>query len=132
MIKTWAEPDQKLDHLARDVIGAGIEVHRALGPGLLESVYEKAMCIELASRAIPCVPQALVPLYYKGKHVGEGRIDLLVDGQLVIELKAVSELADIHTAQLLTYLKTANFRLGLLMNFNVKRMGDGIKRVINT
>ena len=132
MLKVLTQPDQELEQLTYNVIGAAIEVHRALGPGLLESVYEKSLCIELRSRGIPFTAQALVPLLYKGEHVGEGRVDILVSGRLVVELKAVADLADIHTAQLLTYLRTANFKLGLLLNFNVKVLQDGIKRVINS
>ncbi len=124
------EPDRELDRLAHAVIGAAIEVHRLLGPGFLESVYEEAMCIELQLRGISFTRQPVVAVDYKGHPVGEGRLDLLVGGKLVVELKAVDALASIHTAQMVSYLKVTGHQLGLLINFNVPLLKDGIKRVI--
>lgn len=126
------EPDDALDALAHQVIGAAIAVHRELGPGFLESVYESALCIELTERGIPFVRQAMLRVYYHGQEVGEGRIDLWVANRLVVELKAVEKLAPIHRAQLLSYLRATRMRLGLLINFNEPVLKDGLARIINT
>lgn len=93
------EPDEVLDVLAREVIGAAIEVHRVLGAGFLESVYEEALCIEFSNRNIKFIRQPVIAVEYKGYFVGEGRLDILVENQLVVELKAVEALGAIHTAQ---------------------------------
>ncbi len=124
------EPSKELDDLARKVIGAAIEVHRALGPGYTENVYEEALCIELGNQDIPFDRQVKIAVEYKGRKVGEGRLDLLVAKLLPIELKAVESLAAIHQAQLLSYLKMTHLQLGLLINFNVPVLKNGIKRVI--
>ena len=124
--------DDVAERLAHEVIGAAIEVHRGLGPGLHELVYEKALSHELNLRGIPHDRQAPVPVHYKGVCVGEGFIDLLIDGRLVIELKAVEELHPVHFAQLRGYLLVSNRRLGLLINLNVPILQDGIKRVVNS
>ncbi|HLG13366.1 MAG TPA: GxxExxY protein [Blastocatellia bacterium] len=125
------EPSEELDRLAYAVIGAAIEVHRVLGPGYLESVYEEALCLELARRRIPFTRQVAIAVAYKGDIVGEGRLDLLVGGILVVELKAVEALAPIHTAQVISYLKTTGHPLGLLINFNVVVLKDGgIRRIV--
>jgi len=121
----------QLNQLTSNTIGAAIDVHRELGPGLLESAYETYLAIELAERDIPFERQKVVPINYKGTEIDNGfRIDLFVDKRVVVELKAVRELAPIHEAQVLTYLKLANCRLGLLLNFNNPQMRDGIKRLI--
>jgi GxxExxY protein len=120
---------ESLDALTAKVIGAAIEVHRVLGPGFAEAVYEEALCVELADRGLPFVRQAGVAIVYKGQPVGHGRIDLLVDGQLVVELK-VSANAPLHVAQVLSYLKATGLRLGLLLNFNVTTLRQGIQRVV--
>ena len=124
------EPGSELDRLAPAVIGAAIEVHRSLGPGFLESVYEEALCIELDVRRIPFERQWPVAVNYKGHPVGEGRLDLLVGGVLVVELKAVEGVAPIHVAQVMSYLKATGHRLGLLINFNVPFLKNGIKRIV--
>jgi GxxExxY protein len=124
------EPDQKTDEIAHAVIGAAIEVHRTLGPGFLENVYEEAMTVELGLRNIPFERQKSIAVDYKGYSVGEGRTDLLVGGCLVLELKAVETLTAIHTAQLISYLKALHLHLGLLINFNVPILKDGIKRIV--
>jgi GxxExxY protein len=103
-----------------------------LGPGFLEVVYEEALCVELSLRKIPFVRQAQVPIWYKAQQIGEGRLDLLVADCLIVELKAVEALAPIHTAQLLSYLRATGQRLGLLINFNVPLLRQGIKRVALT
>ena len=124
------EPDRELDRLAHQVIGAAIEVHRQLGPGLLEGVYEKALCIEFELRGIPFRSQSGVEITYKGRPVGKGKLDLLVGGRLIVELKAVEKLAPIHSAQMISYLRMTKRVLGLLINFNVPVLKEGIKRVV--
>jgi GxxExxY protein len=124
------EPSEALDALAHSVIGAALEVHRVLGPGFLECVYEEALCVELGLRDIPLVSQHPVRVNYKGTRVGEGRLDLLVADALIVELKAVETLLPVHSAQLHSYLKATGYRLGLLINFNVPLLRDGIKLVI--
>lgn len=126
------EPGSEVDELARRVIGALIEVHRKLGPGFLENVYEEAACIEFAKQGIPYERQVKVFVEYDGKVIGEGRIDLLVDKKLILELKAVDMLAPIHQAQILSYLRMTGLELGLLVNFNVPVLKYGIKRAVWT
>jgi GxxExxY protein len=127
-----SEPPRELDQLAHAVIGAAIEVHRQLGPGFLEHIYESAMVIELHSRGLRFERQVVMPVLYKGRHIAESRIDLLVGDTLVVELKAVEELRPIHRAQLLSYLRTGAFQLGLLLNFNCYALRDGICRVVSS
>jgi len=127
-----AEPSKEVDDLARKVIGAAIQVHRALGPGYMENVYEEALCIEINDLRIPFERQVKVAVEYKGRKVGEGRLDLLVAKILPVELKAVESHAAIHQAQLISYLKMTHLQLGLLINFNVPILKYGIKRVILT
>ncbi len=122
---------EESDPLTGAVIGAAIEVHRVLGPGLLESVYEECLCRELGLRGIPFEPQVRLPLTYKGAALdGHMVMDLVVDQRLVVELKAVDQLEPIHEAQLLTYLRLSGIRIGLLINFNVRLLKDGVKRRI--
>ncbi len=125
-----AEPGKDVDELAHTVIGAAIEVHRVLGPGYLENVYEEALAVELRLRNIPYERQKGLAVDYKGHAVGEGRLDLLVGGRLLVELKAVEALAPIHTAQVISYLKVLRLPLGLLINFNVSVLKGGLKRVV--
>lgn len=106
-----------------------IEVHRALGPGFFESVYEAALAIELLAGGVPFVRQSAVSVLYKGHGVGEGRLDLLVGSRLIVELKAVEALLPIHTAQVMSYLKATGYHLGLL-NFNVPVLRSGLKRIV--
>jgi GxxExxY protein len=121
----------KKDALSAAVIGAAIEVHRALGPGLLESAYEECLCHELHLRGIHFQRQVPQPVSYKCVKLDCGfRMDLVVDGKLVIEIKAVDALHPLHQAQLLTYLKLSGLRIGLLLNFNTAVLKDGIKRII--
>lgn len=120
------------NEVARAVIGAAIEVHRALGPGLLESVYEECLAMELEMRSLSYDRQRRVDVQYKGRRVAaELRIDLLVDDQVIVELKAVEKLLPVHGAQLLSYLRLTGRSLGLLINFNVPLLRDGVKRVVN-
>jgi GxxExxY protein len=116
--------------ISNEVIGAAIEVHKQLGPGLLESAYEECLAHEFSLRQIPFERQKPLPVIYKGANLDIGyRLDLLVDGLVVVELKAVEKFAPIHEAQMITYLKLTNCKLGLLLNFNVRLMKNGIKRV---
>lgn len=121
----------KADRLSREVIGAAIEVHRILGPGLLESIYERCLLHELELRGIPAIRQQQVQIDYKGFIFEEElRFDLLVDVVLLLELKAVQDLLPIHKAKLLSYMKLLNMPLGLLMNFHEMKLVDGISRMI--
>jgi GxxExxY protein len=114
------------------IIGACIEVHRHLGPGLLESAYELCLCRELRDRGLSFRRQVPVPFSYKGVQIECGyRLDLLVDGQIVVELKAVDRLLPIHEAQVLTYLKLAGLNTALLVNFNVPVLKVGLRRIVN-
>jgi GxxExxY protein len=131
-IRTRKEPDEETNRLSNDVIGAAIEVHKVLGPGFLESVYEEALCVELNLRNIPFVRQVAVSSNYKDHMVGEGRIDLIIADKIVVELKTVESLGPIHTAQVISYLKAKRLQLGLLINFNVPALKDGIKRIVFT
>ncbi|MAU08635.1 MAG: GxxExxY protein [Anaerolineaceae bacterium] len=124
------ELDARTNDLSYEIIGAAIEVHRVLGPGLLESIYESALCVELEHRQIPYECQKEVSVLYKNQHVGVNRLDLLVADRVIVELKAVERLEPVHSAQLMTYMKITNKRLGLLINFNVRILKDGIKRII--
>jgi GxxExxY protein len=120
------------DPLSQAVIGAAIEVHRILGPGLLESVYQRSLGHELTLRGISHSPQHRLPIAYKELPLGDDLVmDFLVAGELVVELKAVEALAPVHDAQLLTYLKLGGYRKGLLINFNVRLLKDGIRRLVH-
>ena len=119
------------NEISHEIIGAAIEVHRFLGPGLLESAYEECLSKELALRALRVERQKPVPVVYKDVKLECGyRIDLLVEGRVVVELKSIESLAAIHKAIILTYLRLSGHRLGLLMNFNVTVLKDGIRRFI--
>jgi GxxExxY protein len=123
---------QRADDLSREIIGAAIEVHKHLGPGLFESAYEECLCYELGLRGIEFKRQVPLPLNYKGVWLECGyRLDLLVEDLVVVELKAVEAIETIHDAQLLTYLKLRNAWLGMIINFNVKLLKDGIRRLVN-
>lgn len=124
------EPGADVDRLASAVIGAAIEVHRHLGAGFLESVYQQALAIELSTRNIPFVREAPIGLRYKGHRVGEAKLDILVADRLIVELKAVEALHPIHHAQVMNYLRATNLSLGLLINFNTLVLKDGIKRIV--
>lgn len=126
------EPALSTDALAHAVIGAAIEVHRLLGPGFLEEVYEEALELELRLRGIPAQRQKRFQLHYKGAYVGEGKLDFLVGDQLVVELKAVTAFAPIHRAKVISYLRATGLRLGLLINFNVPVLKDGIQRIVQS
>jgi GxxExxY protein len=113
------------------VIGCAIEVHRELGPGLLESTYEQCLARELALQGVPFALQVGVPIEYKGARLDCGyRLDLLVEDRIIVELKAVAALDPIHEAQILAYMKLAKIKIGLLINFNVLRLKDGLRRFV--
>ena len=117
------------DELTEQIIGAAIEVHRILGPGLLESIYEEALCMEFEMRDLAHERQKEVDVIYKGHVIKGQRIDLLVADQVVVELKAVAKLPDVSTAQTLSYLKATGLKRALLLNFGEKRLVDGLKRL---
>ena len=128
--REFQEPDEDLDRIASVLVGAAVEVHRHLGPGFLESVYERSLCVELGLRAITFQRQVPVAVEYKGHPVGDGRLDLLVEDRLIVELKAVEALEPIHGVQLRSYLKATGRSLGILINFNVPVLLRGVRRVI--
>ena len=123
--------DQKnKDPLTHKIIGAGIEVHRTLGPGLLEELYEDAFCIELEEQKLRFERQRKIDVLYKGRDIGDMYADIVVENAVVVELKSVQSLNHIHTAQLMTYMKLMNLKRGLLINFNVRFLKEGIRRVV--
>jgi GxxExxY protein len=122
----------EINDLTKTIIGAAIEVHRTLGPGLLESTYEACLFYELDQMGLYVERQVELPVKYKKVSLNVGyKIDLLVENQVIIELKSVKELLPVHTAQIITYLKISNTSKGLLMNFNVAKLIDGVKRISN-
>ena len=127
-----SEPTRDEDEAAAVVVDAAIEVHRHLGPAFVESVYENALSRELMMRGVAFERQVIVPVRYKDAWVGEGRMDMVVAGLLVVELKALPELATVHVYQALSYLKATGLRLALLLNFGMPRMQSGIRRVVRT
>jgi len=124
----------ELNELSSRIIKAAINVHKALGPGLLESVYQAAMPVELRFMEMAVQSEVPLPIFYRGQEIHEDgfRLDLLVEDTVIVELKSVAKLEDIHKKQLLTYLRLANKPLGLLINFNEVLLKDGIVRIINT
>jgi GxxExxY protein len=126
------EPCESDNALAGALVDAALEVHRHLGPGFAENVYENALCHELLLRQLPFDKQVVMPVRYKGTVVGEGRADLVVAGRLVVELKALPALAPVHTAQVISYLKATGLTLGLLVNFGERQLRTGLRRVVFT
>ncbi len=121
-----------INQLSSKIIGSAIEIHKALGPGLLESAYQKCLCHELRLREISFADEKPLPLVYKGEKLDCGyRLDIVVENAVIVELKSCEKLEPIHKAQLLTYLKLSDLKLGLLLNFNVPVMRDGIVRIVN-
>ena len=118
------------DALTERIIGCAIAVHRELGPGLLEATYEEALCIELEQAGLSFGRQLPIPVNYKGRRIGEYRLDLLVEDRVVVEIKSVEHLQPVFEAQLLTYLKVTGKKTGLLLNFNSKLLKDGVKRLV--
>ena len=123
---------EEYNELTHSIIGAALEVHKILGPGLLEGVYEDCFVEELQLRGLRVERQVHTPIIYKGREVGNPLIiDILVEGCVIVELKTVQELLDIHSAQLLSYLRLTGKKLGLLINFNTVHLRDGLKRIVN-
>ncbi|HEX8913871.1 MAG TPA: GxxExxY protein [Humisphaera sp.] len=123
------EPDPELNRITHGIIGAAIEVHRHLGPGHLESAYEEAMAIEMGLRGIAFARQVDVDLTYKGQVIGTGRLDFLVEGLVVVDLKAIKSVGDVQAAQMISYLAITGHPLGLIINFNVATLRNGIRRI---
>ncbi|MBI1922190.1 MAG: GxxExxY protein [Geobacter sp.] len=121
---------RNLNNLTEKIIGCAIEVHRNLGPGLLESIYERALCHEFNLSGMQYESQVIVPITYKGNNLGDCRLDLLIENEIIVELKAVEKMGPVFKAQLLSYLKMTRKTLGLLINFNVPILKDGVTRVI--
>ncbi len=119
-----------LNKITEKIIGYAIEVHKNLGPGLLESIYENALCYEFNQNGIKYKKQVEVPVIYKGYKLGEYRLDLLIENEIIVELKAVNRIEPVFEAQLLSYLKVTGKKLGLLINFNTSVLKNGIKRII--
>ena len=125
-------PHTDVEKLSNIAIGSAIEVHRQLGPGLLESAYQRCLYYELTNSGISVESEKPMPIIYKSIHLDHGyRMDLVLENKLIIEVKTVENFINVHTAQLLTYLKLGDYKLGLLINFNVALLKNGIKRVIN-
>ena len=121
-----------MNNLTEQIIGAAIEVHKELGPGLHESIYERCLIHELQLKGIKAERQKKQPINYKGLEIDEGyRIDILVENEVILELKVVDRLNNVHTAQLLTYLKLSGCKLGYLINFNTELLKNGLKRIVN-
>ena len=125
------EPNPELNRLTNAIIGAAIEVHKRLGAGLLEHLYENALAIEFKARGIPFTRQVCIDVLYRDQPIGECRLDFLVDEKVIVEIKAVETLAPVHKAQVLCYLRITKHKLGLLINFNVPVLKDGIRRIAN-
>jgi GxxExxY protein len=127
----FAKEDKSNDPLSAKIIGAAIEVHRALGPGLLESAYRDCLEYEIRENGLFVAREVILPIRYKKLELKAAyKLDLVVEGQIILELKAVEQLLCVHEAQLLTYLKLSGIRRGLLLNFNVPLLKDGIKRMV--
>ena len=124
------EPARELNQMTDKVIGAAIEVHRILGPGYQESIYEEALAFELSRMGVAFDRQKAFSVTYKKHVVGEGRIDLLVNGILVVELKAIEKMQPVHRAQVISYLKATSCQLGLLINFNENLLKSGVQRIV--
>lgn len=130
-VRTYAPLPAELDKAAREIIGAAIEVHRHLGPGLRESVYERALIYELGLRGLAFRQQVPILMKYKDLDIHGQRADLVVEPGVLVELKAIEQLMKLHERQVVSYLKSTGYRLGLLINFNVSILKEGIRRIIN-
>jgi len=131
MSRAFSDIDYPLQELTEKIIGAAVAVHRELGPGFLERIYENAMVLELKSRGHSVEKQVVCDVFYADKLIGQHRLDVLVDGEIVVELKAVEKILKVHAAQLLSTLKAANKQIGLVINFNQETLVQGLKRVVN-
>ncbi len=121
---------EDISKITERIIGCAIEVHRQLGPGLLEATYEAALCIELGDVGLKFERQSIIPVIYKGRTIGEYRLDLLVEQAVIVELKSVERFDPVFEAQILTYLRVTGKRVGLLINFNSRLLKTGIKRIM--
>ena len=130
MLRVHSPLPADVEELVARVIGCCIVVHRTLGPGLIETIYSRAMCLELKAAGVPYEREVQIPVLYRNELLCHQRLDLVVAGQVVLELKAVEHLAPVHQAQLLSYLRASKLRIGLLVNFNVPVMHEGLKRII--
>src|SRR4051812_49422109 len=130
MLRIASSLPAEVEQLVTRVIGCCIAVHRCLVPGLIESIYSRALCIELATAAIPFEREVQIPVRYREEFLCVQRLDIVVAGQIVLEVKSVDRLAPVHHAQLLSYMRVANLRIGLLVNFNVPVLQDGLKRMV--
>ena len=130
MLRIPTRLSDELEALIQRTIGCCIAVHRALGPGLLESIYARAVCLGLDAQSMPFEAEKQFAVFYRGQLLCHQRLDLVVAGQLVVEIKAVERLNPVHHAQLLSYLRVSNLRVGLLMNFNVPVLQDGLRRIV--
>ena len=130
MLRVQSRLSDELEDLIHKVIGCCITVHRALGPGLLEGIYSRAVSIELQANGIPFETEKPVPVYYRGHLLCHQRLDFVVNGEVVLEIKSVEQLVTINRAQLLSYLRASKLPVGLLMNFNVTVLQDGIRRLV--
>ncbi len=120
------------NEIGERLLGCALKVHKALGPGLLESAYETCLAYEFDKTGLTYRRQVTLPIFYDATRIDDGyRLDLLIENRVVVEVKAVAKLAEIHQAQLISYLKLGGFKLGYLLNFNVQKMKDGIRRVVN-
>ena len=129
----WPELSAEHNRVSGAIVASAFAVHQALGPGLLESVYEQCLAFELETRGLAISRQVALPVVYRDRRIEAGfRLDLVVENLVVVEVKAAERLLPIHDAQLLTYLKLAGFQLGLLINFNVPAIRDGIKRLVSS
>ena len=122
---------EELNRLTERIIGCAIEVHRQLGPGLLEATHESALCIEMEAAGLHFQRQVAIPVTYKGKPIGEYRLDLLVEDRVIVEIKSVERLDPVFDAQVLTYLRVTHKKVGLLINFNSRFLKNGIKRFVS-
>jgi GxxExxY protein len=127
---TFTPVPAETEAVAHEVIGAAIEVHRHLGPGFLERIYHDALCVELQTRGVPFERERPITVRYKAVEIPGQRVDLIIDNKVIVELKAVPQLDDLHEARVISYLRTTGLRLGLLMNFNHKTLKEGLNRLV--
>jgi GxxExxY protein len=128
--RTFVSISAEVERVGRALLEAGLEVHRSLGPGFIERIYEEALCHQLTWRSVSFERQKVIQVLYKNMPLGEQRIDLVVGGLVIVELKAVDKILPLHEAQLLSYLKATNLRLGFILNFNVPLFKNGIRRMV--
>ena len=133
--KSWRKPGfepipQAVERVGKNVLNAAFQVHKSLGPGFVEKIYEEALCIELAARGIRFERQKVIQIYYRERPIGVHRLDLLVEESVIVEVKSVEQLLPVHEAQLISYLSATGLRLGYLLNFNSQLLKDGIRRIV--